>query len=131
MSKPSKLEILKGMSFGNPVAEEEQEALANYFVETNTWDEIFDGKVDVVYGPKGSGKSAIYLLIQSYSDSLFDKGILLIPAEKFVAHLLSLISSPIHPLRNASSRICGNYISSPWLAEPSKNGALPVRAQGK
>ena len=42
----------------------------------------FGGEVDVIRGHKGSGKSAIYLLLSTRTDELFDKGILLVSAEK-------------------------------------------------
>jgi hypothetical protein len=49
--------------FGERVAEDETSALGQYFVETDQWDRIFDGKVDVIRGDKGSGKSAIYATV--------------------------------------------------------------------
>lgn len=76
-----KLNVLTNLRFGNQVAEEEQEQLSNYFVETQSWRKILRGDADVVYGPKGAGKSALYLLLQDYEDDLFDKGILLVVAE--------------------------------------------------
>jgi ABC-type lipoprotein export system ATPase subunit len=30
-----------------------------YFVETDQWKRLLRGEVDIVYGPKGSGKSAL------------------------------------------------------------------------
>lgn len=79
MSK--KLDLLKHVSFGNQVAEDESDALSSYFVQTTSWRKILNGDVDVIYGPKGSGKSAIYLLIQEQEGELFDNGVLLISAE--------------------------------------------------
>lgn len=81
MSVSTKKDLVRRLSFGSQVAEEERESLQEYFVKTQAWDRVYEGDVDVVYGPKGSGKSAIYVLIQDHTDSLFDKGILLIPAE--------------------------------------------------
>jgi hypothetical protein len=77
-----RLTLLRGLSFGAQVAEEETAELANYFVETDQWLRILNGEVDVVRGPKGAGKSAIYSLLAEKSDELFDKGILLVTAEK-------------------------------------------------
>lgn len=77
----SKLQTLRGLTFGQRVAEEEVNQLASYFVETEQWRKFWSGEVDVVYGPKGSGKSAIYFLLSSRSDDLFDRSIILIPAE--------------------------------------------------
>lgn len=77
----SKHDLLQKVSFGQRIAEEEVDELARYFVETDQWKRIFSGSVDVVYGPKGSGKSAIYSLLTSRADELFDRGIILAAAE--------------------------------------------------
>jgi len=76
-----KHEILLEVSFGERIAEEEIEELARYFVETDQWKRIFGGDVDIVYGEKGSGKSAIYSLLTTRTDELFDRGIILVAAE--------------------------------------------------
>ncbi|MCP4316546.1 MAG: hypothetical protein GY789_11170 [Hyphomicrobiales bacterium] len=75
------LELLVALRFGARVAEDEADDLENYFVETDQWNRIFTGEIDVIYGAKGSGKSAIYALINRRGDELFDRGILLAPAE--------------------------------------------------
>jgi hypothetical protein len=75
------LKILKDLSFGARVAEDENE-LARYFVETDQWSRIFKGEVDVVRGEKGAGKSAIYSLLVARENDLFDKSILLLTAER-------------------------------------------------
>jgi hypothetical protein len=77
----NKYEILSSVSFGQRVAEEEAELLATYFVETDQWTRLFRGDIDVIYGPKGSGKSALYSLLLARSGELFDRNILLIAAE--------------------------------------------------
>nr|WP_244525005.1 MULTISPECIES: hypothetical protein [Bradyrhizobium] len=76
-----RLQLLKSITFGERVAEEETSALGQYFVETDQWERIFDGKIDVVRGDKGSGKSAIYSLLDSKSNDLFDRRVLLTTAE--------------------------------------------------
>jgi hypothetical protein len=76
-----KLEVLQHLNFGNQIAEEEKDTLKDYFVQTSSWQKILRGEIDIVYGPKGSGKSAIYVLIQDYADTLFDKNVLLVSAE--------------------------------------------------
>ena len=58
-----RLGLLKTISFGQRVAEDETAALAGYFVETDQWERILKGEIDVVRGEKGSGKSAIYSLL--------------------------------------------------------------------
>lgn len=72
---------LRTVSFGQRVAEEETDVLSSYFVETDHWTRLFRGEIDVVYGAKGAGKSALYSLLLSRSGELFDKSILLVAAE--------------------------------------------------
>ncbi|MEC4767170.1 hypothetical protein LPL18_007440 [Halomonas sp. CUBES01] len=77
----SKIEVLKSLELGARVAEDEVESLEKYFVETDQWRQISSGKIDVVYGPKGSGKSALYTLLNRREDHFFDEGILLSSGE--------------------------------------------------
>jgi hypothetical protein len=77
-----RLALLKELSFGARVAEDETSELASYFVETDQWTRIVRGEVDVVRGEKGAGKSAIYALLVARSDNFFDENILLVSAEK-------------------------------------------------
>ena len=77
----TKREILLQVRFGHQVAEQELDQLSSYFVETDQWRRVLSGEIDVVYGPKGAGKSAIYGLLLSRRDALFDTQILLAPAE--------------------------------------------------
>jgi hypothetical protein len=77
----SKKGVLHDLSFGNQIAEEEKDTLKDYFVQTSSWQKILRGEIDVIYGPKGAGKSAIYVLIQDYADFLFDKNVFLVSAE--------------------------------------------------
>jgi hypothetical protein len=81
MKAGAKAEVLRHLTFGNQVAEEEQDSLREYFVRTQAWDRIYNGDIDVIYGPKGAGKSALYVLIQNYISDLFDRRVLLISAE--------------------------------------------------
>ena len=76
-----KRQILQETTFGKPTAEEEGADLAAYFVETNQWQQLLAGDIDVVYGPKGSGKSALYSLLVSRTSDLFDRGIIIVAAE--------------------------------------------------
>jgi hypothetical protein len=75
-------ELLKQISFGARVAEDETSELASYFVETDQWERLLRGEVDIIKGDKGAGKSAIYSLLVAKAGELFDERILLIPAEK-------------------------------------------------
>lgn len=77
----NKTNVLQSVRFGQRVAEDETKDLSSYFVETDQWSKLFRGDIDVIYGPKGSGKSALYALLNSKSDVLFDKSILLVAAE--------------------------------------------------
>jgi hypothetical protein len=76
-----RLDLLKQMSFGVQVAEDEINELASYFVETNQWERIAKGDIDIIRGEKGSGKSAIYSLLMTKAGDFFDKRILLVAAE--------------------------------------------------
>ncbi len=76
-----KTDCLRNISFGNQIAEEERDALKEYFVRTQAWDKIFRGDVDIVYGPKGAGKSALYVLAQDHADDLFDTNVIQVSAE--------------------------------------------------
>ena len=76
-----KAEILRRSNFGERIAEDETDSLASYFVETNEWAKVIAGSVDIVYGPKGAGKSAIYALIRKREDDLKAHRITAIGAE--------------------------------------------------
>ncbi len=75
------IDVLRPVTFGQRVAEEEGESLAGYFVETDQWRRLFSDDVDIVYGQKGAGKSALYSLLVARKSELFDKGVLLATAE--------------------------------------------------
>jgi hypothetical protein len=81
MAAVTRKEVLMNMSFGERIAEEEERELAKYFVETEQWRQISNGRVDIVYGPKGSGKSALYALLQDKKGDLFNQNILMISGE--------------------------------------------------
>jgi hypothetical protein len=76
-----KLQLLKTISFGARVAEDEAAVLEFYFVETAQWEKIYRGDVDIVYGPKGAGKSALYSLLLARQDALFDRNVILVAGE--------------------------------------------------
>lgn len=78
----NKHEILRDCTFGERIAEEESAELERYFVETEHWRRTYRGEVDVIYGPKGSGKSALYSLLIGRTDQLFDRGVVIVSAEK-------------------------------------------------
>ncbi|RHX77460.1 P-loop ATPase, Sll1717 family [Leptospira yasudae] len=66
-----KEKIITLLNFGSRVAEEEMEHLQDYFVETDNWSRFLNGDIDIVYGAKGSGKSAIYLLLLKNKENLY------------------------------------------------------------
>jgi hypothetical protein len=78
----TKREVLEDSTFGKRVAEEEVDLLEKYFVQTEQWRRLLGGEVDIVYGPKGSGKSALYsLLTQEFEKLRVQRRIVSIPAE--------------------------------------------------
>jgi predicted ATP-dependent serine protease len=105
-----RMQLLKQISFGARVAEDETNELESYFVETDQWDRIFGGEIDVVKGEKGAGKSAIYSLLSTKSDALFDKRILLITAEepRGAPVFKELVTDPPPPRLSLSA--FGSYI---------------------
>src|SRR5262249_30205023 len=81
VGQEDKRDVLREISFGARVAEEEVAELRRYFVETDQWHRLYEGDIDVVYGAKGSGKSAMFALLLSREDALFDRRILLTAVE--------------------------------------------------
>ena len=76
-----KIDVLRRLRFGERIAEEEADRLETYFVETNQWHEIYNGEKDLIFGPKGAGKSALYALLRKRSDQLALKNIKVVLAE--------------------------------------------------
>lgn len=74
-------QIVQSIAMGSRVAEDEAKQLATYFVETENWRKVYQGEADVIFAPKGGGKSAIYSMLVSRENEFFDRGILLAPAE--------------------------------------------------
>lgn len=78
MGKSGELNII---DIGSRVAEQEVEGLKSYFLKTPLWDQILDDQVDVVFGCKGSGKSAIYNYLPNNEYDLLGRNIHLVLAE--------------------------------------------------
>lgn len=74
-------DVIRKISFGESIAEQEAEKLKDYFLQTEFWNAIRSGKNDVIYGAKGTGKSALYTGLTNDTDKLFDENILLALAE--------------------------------------------------
>lgn len=60
---------LQAANFGSRIAEDDTE-LHSYFVETEQWRKILNGDIDIVFGAKGAGKSALYSLLVSQKEVL-------------------------------------------------------------
>ncbi len=73
---------LDSISFGDRVAENESKDLSSYFIQTEQWNALYRGKVDIVLGAKGSGKSALYTLLLQKDELFEQQGTLLISIEK-------------------------------------------------
>lgn len=70
------------ITFGDRVAENESQELSVYFIKTEHWEKLRNGKVDIVFGSKGAGKSALYTLLLKQEAELKAEGVTLISAEK-------------------------------------------------
>jgi len=55
-------EVLRQLNLGNSVAEEDRD-LENYFVETETFRALIADEGDVIFGDKGTGKTALYKIL--------------------------------------------------------------------
>lgn len=74
-------QILQQSDFGSRIAEDDSQ-LTNYFVETEHWRKLTEDKVDIIFGAKGSGKSALYsLLLKERQNFRLDRRTLVLPAE--------------------------------------------------
>lgn len=68
-----KRELLSQLRIGHRVAEDEVSELENYFVKTSQWNKLSRGEIDVIYGAKGTGKSALYSLLTKKAMNLNKK----------------------------------------------------------
>lgn len=75
-------ELLHEVTFGSRTAEDEAKSLGAYFVETAQWTRIRAGDKDIVYGPKGAGKSAIYAVMMQRQAELRRDGIVVKSGER-------------------------------------------------
>ena len=65
----TKTEVLRKLNLGNSVAEFD-EALENYFVETETFRALVRGEGDIIAGDKGTGKTAMFRILQKRFGSI-------------------------------------------------------------
>lgn len=72
--------VLGKITLGSPVAEHDT-ALANYFIETDTFHRLIANAADTVAGDKGTGKSALYRILAERFESYPELGaISVVPA---------------------------------------------------
>lgn len=77
MRRRDALQLLK---LGNAVAEFDED-LKKYFVETETFRTLIEGRADIIAGDKGTGKSALFkILSQRYADIPELRDIAVVPA---------------------------------------------------
>ncbi len=62
-------DVLRQLDFGSSVAEQDA-LLKNYFVETEPFRALVEGRVDVIAGDKGTGKSAMYRILSEQYASM-------------------------------------------------------------
>jgi hypothetical protein len=73
-------DILQKLDLGNSVAEFDA-ALESYFVETQTFREVINDRGDIVAGDKGTGKTAMFRILQARASRLPQlDGIQIVPA---------------------------------------------------
>jgi hypothetical protein len=69
--RPAVKKVLDKLDLGSAVAEHDQ-LLKQHFVETSVFKKVVEDRVDVVAGDKGTGKTAIFLILSeryaSYPD---------------------------------------------------------------
>ncbi|WP_130430022.1 P-loop ATPase, Sll1717 family [Rivibacter subsaxonicus] len=70
MNMRSRQSILSSATFGSRIAEDELDRLQLYFVETEQWRRVLSGDADIIFGAKGSGKSALYSLLVAQKEDL-------------------------------------------------------------
>jgi len=78
----SKKDVLQAVSFGEQVAEDERRQLSAYFVRTGEAQQLADGAIDIVYAPKGAGKSALYMHLLETADDFERRRIILTACEE-------------------------------------------------
>lgn len=76
-----KQRVLEDLNIGNGVAELERGLLNEFFLESLDWKRLKEGKIDLVLGPKGSGKSALFFHLLDHESELHNKGVLMVSSE--------------------------------------------------
>lgn len=111
--------LLKELNLGNSVAEFEN-SLESYFVETETFNALVSGKIDIVAGDKGTGKTALYKILKKrYREFKELENIEIIPAFNPSGNPVFQSITQKEPLSEAEYNelwkayilsICGNWL---------------------
>jgi energy-coupling factor transporter ATP-binding protein EcfA2 len=56
--------ILQNVLIGDPTAENEMTTLSNYFLKTDQYERALRGEVNLIVGRKGSGKTALFIMLR-------------------------------------------------------------------
>jgi hypothetical protein len=103
MDHSGRVKFLSEISFGQPVAEQEIDRLKKeLFLETDTWKSITRDEIDLILGDKGSGKSALFLLLQDQKIKiLIDNNIWMLNAENISGDTVfsNIVSTPPKSIR--------------------------------
>jgi len=81
MTNQDKRSVLNSLDIGNGVAERERELLKGFFLESGEWRKLLSGSADLIFGPKGSGKSTLFFNLLEHEYELLERGILLVSSE--------------------------------------------------
>lgn len=116
-----KLELLRQIRIGHRVAEDEKNELSKYFVKTSQWRKLENNEIDIVYGAKGTGKSALYALLTNNKVEFLGNKILLVPAEDPLgASVFQTLIDVNEPTENEIAYIWKLYILTLVVAEMRK-----------
>lgn len=98
-----KYQLIRKIDFGQRIAEDETDSLYKYFSETVQWEQIEDDEIDIVFGSKGSGKSALFARLIGPNYIKSKKRVLVIPGE-------NLTGAPIFETINEEELIGGRSV---------------------
>lgn len=97
----NKMKLLRELNIGHGVAEQETENLASYFIKTDQWNKVVRGDIDIVYGQKGAGKSALFSYLCDKEYDLIDDNVLIIPACNMRGESIFSVLKEICPSENS------------------------------
>ena len=122
-------DLLRSLDMGKSVAEFD-EALEDYFVETDAFRQLVRDKIDIIAGDKGTGKTAIYRILQTrYGGIEGLKSVEVIPAfnPKGASIFERLTKEPkqaegeyIKLWKAYFLSLAGNYLLSIWESSTTK-----------